>query len=310
MTPHDHTPPVPQAGPAPRAGLRRRRATWATAVGLGAAALLAPTIAQGAARTTVGASAGVVSAPMTAMLTGAAEVPTPGDPDGSGAAAITVDQAADQVCYDLRVMNIATPTAAHIHVGVAGTAGAVVVPLFDAPDPDLSGCVTADDATTSPILANPAGFYVNVHNADFPQGAVRGQLSAAASGGTVQLLDQPLRAYDSRNEAAGRLQVNTARTISLAMGLDGSNQSMVAVPPGASGALVRLTAVNTGNAGFLKIYATDATVIPATSALNWYEANSIVGADPTVAVDEMGRVNVLAGASSTDVVIDVVGYIF
>lgn len=26
------------------------------------------------------------------------------------------------------------------------------------------------------ILANPAGFYVNVHNAEFPNGTVRGQL--------------------------------------------------------------------------------------------------------------------------------------
>jgi hypothetical protein len=29
------------------------------------------------------------------------------------------------------------------------------------------------------ILANPNGFYVNVHNAEFPDGAIRGQLSEA-----------------------------------------------------------------------------------------------------------------------------------
>ena len=43
--------------------------------------------------------------------------------------------------------------------------------------PIASGCASADDAVTSAILANPAGYYVNIHNADFPDGAVRGQLS-------------------------------------------------------------------------------------------------------------------------------------
>ena len=32
--------------------------------------------------------------------------------------------------------------------------------------------------TVAQILANPAAYYVNVHNADYPGGAVRGQLGA------------------------------------------------------------------------------------------------------------------------------------
>ena len=39
-----------------------------------------------------------------------------------------------------------------------------------------SGCLTANADLVHEILANPAGFYVNVHNAQFPGGAVRGQL--------------------------------------------------------------------------------------------------------------------------------------
>ena len=69
---------------------------------------------------------------------------------------------------------IAAPTVAHIHDGAATTAGPPVVTL----DPIASGCASADDELTSAILANPAGYYVNIHNADFPAGAVRGQLSA------------------------------------------------------------------------------------------------------------------------------------
>lgn len=112
--------------------------------------------------------------PLYAVLTGAAEIPGPGDTDGAGTARITINPGKDQVCWTLTWNMIAAPTAAHIHVGDATSAGAPVVPL----DPIASGCASADDAVTSAILANPAGYYVNIHNADFPGGAVRGQLSA------------------------------------------------------------------------------------------------------------------------------------
>jgi hypothetical protein len=39
------------------------------------------------------------------------------------------------------------------------------------------GCVSAEADVIKEIRQNPAGFYVNVHNAEFPDGAVRGQLA-------------------------------------------------------------------------------------------------------------------------------------
>ena len=115
--------------------------------------------------------------PLIAALVGSAEAPGPGDPDGLGAAGITLNPTLRTICYSLHVVDIAPATAAHIHEGAAGVAGGVVVP-FDAPTGgSSSGCVeNLDPELIVRIQQNPAGYYVNVHNADFPAGAVRGQL--------------------------------------------------------------------------------------------------------------------------------------
>jgi hypothetical protein len=125
--------------------------------------------------------------PLTTELTGAAEVP-PGDPDGRGTATITVNPGQEEVCWEIRVQDITlVDTAAHIHVGAAGTAppNNVVVPLSGpvavaGPDPTIgfaSGCTTVDRDLALAILKNPENYYVNVHNRDHPPGALRGQLS-------------------------------------------------------------------------------------------------------------------------------------
>jgi|SwirhirootsSR3_FD_contig_41_7243713_length_634_multi_3_in_0_out_0_1 CHRD domain len=76
---------------------------------------------------------------------------------------------------------------AHIHPGSAGVAGPVLVSTTLAPGQvtlNSNGIaqftktnisVTVTDATA--IMANPAGYYFNVHTAANPTGAIRGQLS-------------------------------------------------------------------------------------------------------------------------------------
>jgi hypothetical protein len=111
-------------------------------------------------------------------LTGEAEVPGPGDPDGSGTATVTVNPGTGEVCYTLTVEDVATITAAHIHIGVAGEAGPVFIPLTNLPtDGSSSGCETVSRTDALAIITNPSNYYVNVHNAEFPDGALRGQLS-------------------------------------------------------------------------------------------------------------------------------------
>ena len=115
--------------------------------------------------------------PLSTMLTGAAEVPGPGDLDGRGMAKITINPGLREICYELEVMNIAPATAAHIHVAPAGQAGPVVVTLAPPTSGSSSGCAMVSRELAKAILMNPELYYVNVHNAQFPAGAVRGQLS-------------------------------------------------------------------------------------------------------------------------------------
>jgi CHRD domain len=128
----------------------------------------------------VAGTAGAVQAEgrtLSATLTGAAEVPGPGDPDGSGTATLTVNPGLGQICYELSVSGIAPATAAHIHVGAVTVAGPVVVPLEPPTGGTSSGCAEVSRELALAILKSPSDYYLNVHNAEFPAGALRGQLS-------------------------------------------------------------------------------------------------------------------------------------
>jgi hypothetical protein len=127
---------------------------------------------------TVNVALGAVT--FTATLSGASEVPGPGDPDGSGFASITVNSTAREICYFIHVSSITLPaTAAHIHIGSVSVPGPIVVPLIP---PDATGtsfgCVSGvDQRLIRAIRNNTSHYYVNVHTSDFGPGAVRGQLS-------------------------------------------------------------------------------------------------------------------------------------
>lgn len=116
--------------------------------------------------------------PLAATLTGAAELPGPGDADGTGTATIRLNPGQGKVCFVLTASNITLPAiGAHIHVAPAGTAGPIVVTLSPPDATGVSGgCVSASRATIKAILQNPSGYYVNIHTSDFPAGAIRGQL--------------------------------------------------------------------------------------------------------------------------------------
>ena len=113
---------------------------------------------------------------MKIALSGGAQVPGPGDTDGSGTVGLTVNTGKSEICYDIVVKDIQAPTAAHIHAGPSGSSGSVKVPFKKAADGAWKGCVAVDKALLDDIVKNPGNYYVNVHTADFPNGALRGQL--------------------------------------------------------------------------------------------------------------------------------------
>ena len=123
-----------------------------------------------------------------ATLSGSNEV-DPNDSEATGTAVFT--DRGGSFDYRIDVQNIDMPTAAHIHVGVAGVNGGVVVPLFSTNSPvaDFSGRLVAGSFTAADIVATSSlsfeglrdlmrtgGVYVNVHTDANLAGEIRGQI--------------------------------------------------------------------------------------------------------------------------------------
>jgi hypothetical protein len=112
---------------------------------------------------------------LTANLSGANEVGG-GAPEGNGAFRVEINTETGDFCYTLYGEKISAPTMAHVHTGAAGTNGGPVITM-DVTGKGSDMCIAVEPAKLKPIVENPAGFYVNIHTADFPGGAVRGQLA-------------------------------------------------------------------------------------------------------------------------------------
>jgi hypothetical protein len=122
------------------------------------------------------AALGSMHPEVAAKLTGGVEVPK-GAPAGKGIVNITLDGAKGRVCWTFEgITGIGKALAAHIHKAPVGKAGAIVVPL--GASYKAKGCTTATKTVVAGIEAKPNAYYVNVHTAKYPAGAIRGQLVA------------------------------------------------------------------------------------------------------------------------------------
>lgn len=117
-------------------------------------------------------------------LRGANEVPVAGGPavgDKDGAAVEFIKVKGDKVSVAVTWRGTGRPTMLHIHQGAKGTNGGVKVDFTKLLDKIKGHSVTGtvkvkDTALLDTLKSDPSAFYANLHTAQFPGGAVRGQL--------------------------------------------------------------------------------------------------------------------------------------
>lgn len=110
-----------------------------------------------------------------------------GDPDGSGMALIWMGEAPGPSCYNVSVRRIGPVTAAHLHRSAADAPwpadGPVVATLRPFRKGESNGCFKnmgdQGRSLSREIRSNPSAFYFDVHNEEFPGGALRGKLEPA-----------------------------------------------------------------------------------------------------------------------------------
>ncbi|MDT9699152.1 CHRD domain-containing protein [Streptomyces sp. P17] len=140
--------------------------------------LIVAAVAVAAAVVPTSASAHDGGVILATSLRGANEVSV-GDQDGVALQFVKVH--GDQVSVAVKWRGADKPTALHIHQGAKGTNGGVKVDFTELLAKSKGKTVTGTVKVTDPALLNslksdPGSFYVNLHTAEFPDGAVRGRL--------------------------------------------------------------------------------------------------------------------------------------
>ena len=121
-------------------------------------------------------AASTAGSPVSAKLNVKAEVPAPKGGKGTGSFSGTLN--GSKLTWKLTWGTLSGPAnAAHIHLGKAGKAGNVVVPLCAGATckSGVHGTVTLKAAVLKALKAG--GTYVNIHTAKNPAGEIRGQIA-------------------------------------------------------------------------------------------------------------------------------------
>lgn len=115
-------------------------------------------------------------------MSGAQVVPGPGDPDGTAIGTLWITENigpnVSLIFWDFTYANIGAPTSMHIHFDGPGDAGAGLTTVTTGGPGTLINSITTTWDRALPITASPTDYFVDIHTAAFPFGAIRGQLDA------------------------------------------------------------------------------------------------------------------------------------
>jgi len=140
---------------------------------------------------------------------------------------LTSFTAANMILAVQPTLGIDAVSGAHVHLGGLGVDGAILIDLLAAPNinkstPSFSaeGTVAITPSLYARVLANPGGFYANVHTAGAPNGLARGQLSTAARSFFAQLDgDNELVVADGTAAGTLSLVIDSSRHCSFTLGM-------------------------------------------------------------------------------------------
>lgn len=124
----------------------------------------------------VAAALALPASAATSIPLNSGQEPAGGEAGGHGFFSYTIG--GTEFCWTLSWQGIADPVAGHVHLAPRGVAGPVVIDLNadGVVGPDASGCREITAELAAAITSDPGAYYVNLHNADFQAGAIRGQL--------------------------------------------------------------------------------------------------------------------------------------
>ncbi len=115
-----------------------------------------------------------LSSATTTAVTGVARAPA-GARNASGRAVISVNASSNELCWTFsQLKNVGAPTVARIYRAAAPGSWRYGYPLGH--PYKASGCIPENSVFLGLLGAKPQEFYVSIHTARFPGGAVRGQI--------------------------------------------------------------------------------------------------------------------------------------
>ncbi|WP_160352119.1 CHRD domain-containing protein [Sphingorhabdus profundilacus] len=113
-----------------------------------------------------------------ASLSGREVVTSTGDRDGSAQAEVSIANTLDQICYDInKINNIADITSVSINRGLRGQTGPAVLTFSRANEGGWKNCVKRSEWLEDSLEWKPGNYYIQISTTEFPQGAIRGQLT-------------------------------------------------------------------------------------------------------------------------------------